>query len=268
MNDRMVFASISCGLVALSCMWPAGVALAESGAGSPPVSQHAEQSFQQLQQTERGGKTNEQAGAKTTVAEHGGHYPTEQYLIGKGQGDLSKGKMVCQRVSELSARTDLAKQIRVMVKEHMVDRSSRADWTRVGTGHRTHQGRNRPRISPRRKDRGSPDRRERQDVQRDRRHAQEPDPAQTSTRPPRTNPDSHSVSHSPCDLPLQSITNIGYVTLPCRSKTVFSTTRCPGKILASDSPFVRSPRLVLPESPPGRKRWRPSANASRRLVSA
>ncbi|MGQ0667003.1 MAG: hypothetical protein ACT4O4_08215, partial [Nitrospiraceae bacterium] len=28
----------------------------------------------------------------------------------------------CQRVSELSARTDLAKQIRVMVKEHMVDR--------------------------------------------------------------------------------------------------------------------------------------------------
>jgi len=35
---------------------------------------------------------------------------------------LAKGKVVCQRVSELSARTDLAKQIRVMVKEHMVDR--------------------------------------------------------------------------------------------------------------------------------------------------
>jgi hypothetical protein len=30
--------------------------------------------------------------------------------------------VVCQRVSELSARTDLAKQIRVLVKEHMVDR--------------------------------------------------------------------------------------------------------------------------------------------------
>jgi hypothetical protein len=43
-------------------------------------------------------------------------------LIGRGQGDLSKGKSVCQRVSELSARTDLAKQIRVLVKEHMVDR--------------------------------------------------------------------------------------------------------------------------------------------------
>ena len=46
----------------------------------------------------------------------------EQYLTGKGQGDLNKGKMVCQRVSELSARTDLAKQIRILVKEHMVDR--------------------------------------------------------------------------------------------------------------------------------------------------
>ena len=129
----MVFASISCGLVALSCLWPAGVTLAESGDGSPPVSHHAAQSFQQLQQTERGGKTNEQAGAETTVAEKGGHYPTEQYLIGKGQGDLSKGKMVCQRVSELSARTDLAKQIRVMVKEHMVDR------TRERTGREAEQ---------------------------------------------------------------------------------------------------------------------------------
>src|SRR5215813_3872715 len=52
----------------------------------------------------------------------GKHYSSDQYLIGKGQGDLSKGRNVCQRVSELSARTDLAKQIRVMVKEHMVDR--------------------------------------------------------------------------------------------------------------------------------------------------
>jgi hypothetical protein len=130
----MVFASISCGLVALSCLLArTGVTLAESGDGSPPVSQHAAQSFQQLQQTEPVGKTNEQAGAKTTIAEKGGHYPTEQYLIGKGQGDLSKGKMVCQRVSELSARTDLAKQIRVMVKEHMVDR------TRERTGREAEQ---------------------------------------------------------------------------------------------------------------------------------
>ncbi len=43
-------------------------------------------------------------------------------LIGHGQGDLSKGKLVCQRVSELAARADLAKQIRVLVKEHATDR--------------------------------------------------------------------------------------------------------------------------------------------------
>ena len=49
-------------------------------------------------------------------------YSNDHYLIGKGQGDLSKGTIVCQRVSELSARTDLAKQIRILVKEHMVDR--------------------------------------------------------------------------------------------------------------------------------------------------
>jgi hypothetical protein len=77
--------------------------------GSPAVRQHADQSFQEMKQPERSSKS------KT-------HYPSDQYLIGNGEGDLTKGKSVCQRVSELSARTDLAKQIRVMVKEHMVDR--------------------------------------------------------------------------------------------------------------------------------------------------
>lgn len=51
-----------------------------------------------------------------------GQYSSDQYWIGRGQGDLTKGKVVCQRVSELSARTDLAKQIRVLIKEHMIDR--------------------------------------------------------------------------------------------------------------------------------------------------
>src|SRR5256712_6948646 len=50
------------------------------------------------------------------------HYPPDQYLIGIGQGDLSKGRLVCRRVSELAARAELAKQIRVWVKEHAVDR--------------------------------------------------------------------------------------------------------------------------------------------------
>lgn len=122
MHNRMTFMTLYYDLVFIACLWQSGITLAESGNGSPPVSQHAEQSFQQLQQAERGSKTNEHAGARATVEEYGGHYPADQYVIGTGQGDLNKGKIVCQRVSELSARTDLAKQIRVMVKEHMVDR--------------------------------------------------------------------------------------------------------------------------------------------------
>lgn len=58
---------------------------------------------------------------QAAAADHGA-YPPDQYWVGRGQGDLMKGKAVCQRVSELSARTDLAKQIRVLVKEHLVDR--------------------------------------------------------------------------------------------------------------------------------------------------
>ena len=49
-------------------------------------------------------------------------YPPEEYLRGVGEGDLSKGRLACQRVSELAARTDLAKQIRIRVTEHAVDR--------------------------------------------------------------------------------------------------------------------------------------------------
>lgn len=50
-------------------------------------------------------------------------YGSDQYWIGTGQGDLSKGRVVCQRVADLAARADLAKQIRVMVKERMIDRT-------------------------------------------------------------------------------------------------------------------------------------------------
>lgn len=52
-----------------------------------------------------------------------GPYPSDQYWIGTGQGDLHKGHVVCQRVAELAARADLAKQIRVLIKEHLVDRT-------------------------------------------------------------------------------------------------------------------------------------------------
>lgn len=57
-----------------------------------------------------------------SAGSHRSSYSSDEYWIGYGQGDMSKGKVVCERVSELSARADLAKQIRVMVKEHMIDR--------------------------------------------------------------------------------------------------------------------------------------------------
>jgi hypothetical protein len=90
--------------------------------GSDAVSTLAEQSFQQIQ-----GRSDHR-GLTTSNDRESGHsaddvgYSPDLYVIGKGQGDMAKGAMVCQRVSELSARTDLAKQIRVLGKEHMIDR--------------------------------------------------------------------------------------------------------------------------------------------------
>lgn len=46
----------------------------------------------------------------------------ESSIIGVGQGDLSKGRVVCERIAELAARADVAKQIRVLVKEEIRDR--------------------------------------------------------------------------------------------------------------------------------------------------
>lgn len=63
-----------------------------------------------------------QAPAQTSAQTMGDRYPSDLYWIGKGQGDLTKGGAVCRRVAELSALADLAKQIRVLVKEHLVDR--------------------------------------------------------------------------------------------------------------------------------------------------
>ena len=86
------------------------------------VKTRAEQSFEQLrQQTDHKGVTTAASDAPHRVEEHS-NFPSDHYLIGKGHGDMTKGLIVCQRVSELSARADLAKQIRILVKEHMVDR--------------------------------------------------------------------------------------------------------------------------------------------------
>lgn len=87
------------------------------------VRTRADRSFDQLKhQQVPEGSAKPVSGSQPPAEESHGTYSSDRYWIGTGQGDLAKGKVVCQRVSELSARTDLAKQIRVMVKEHMVDR--------------------------------------------------------------------------------------------------------------------------------------------------
>lgn len=112
-----VFITLSLGITTLLIPFPTDAA--EPG----EVRTRAEQSFDQLKQHQEPQGSAQSGGGTRPLAE-GNHdpYSSERYWIGKGQGDLAKGKIVCQRVSELSARTDLAKQIRVMVKEHMVDR--------------------------------------------------------------------------------------------------------------------------------------------------
>lgn len=111
-------------IIAALCGSAAGFSAAASlGAEAGNVRQHAEQSFDRLsQQPVSKGNGHSSVNVPATGVDGMGNYSAEQYWIGTGLGDLTKGKIVCQRVSELSARTDLAKQIRVMVKEHMVDR--------------------------------------------------------------------------------------------------------------------------------------------------
>lgn len=85
----------------------------------PAVRERADQTFDRLQKREQAVAP---AALDHPQREHALTYDSEQFLIGRGQGDLGKGKLVCQRVSELAARADIAKQIRVLVKEHATDR--------------------------------------------------------------------------------------------------------------------------------------------------
>lgn len=50
------------------------------------------------------------------------NYPSDQYRVGMGYGDLTKGRMACERLSETAARADLAKQLRVWVHIMTKDR--------------------------------------------------------------------------------------------------------------------------------------------------
>ena len=102
----------------------------ESQPDQATVRHHAEESLQRLEREAKKVADSVVAPApKPRAASSGdGTNPStklpsgEEWLTGHGQGDLQKGRLVCQRVSELAARADLAKQIRVLVKEHATDR--------------------------------------------------------------------------------------------------------------------------------------------------
>lgn len=114
-SSRLIVAFIATG-------WSVLLPLYSLAADSGDVRTHAEQSFDQLKQHTGQIDSSRAPSGLPHKIEDRNSYSSDQYLIGKGQGDMAKGPIICQRVSELSARTDLAKQIRVLVKEHMVDR--------------------------------------------------------------------------------------------------------------------------------------------------
>jgi hypothetical protein len=106
----------------IAASWSVLLPLHSFAADSGDVRTHADQSFDQLKQhTGQQGSSKAPSGSPHKIEDRNS-YSSDQYLVGNGQGDMAKGQIVCQRVSELSARTDLAKQIRILVKEHMVDR--------------------------------------------------------------------------------------------------------------------------------------------------
>ncbi len=106
-------------LILTSCLasWTLTAFAADAGI----VARRAEPTIEPRQSRDHSGLTTSQNKPAIHDPDHAGYSP-DRYIIGTGQGDLTKGVIVCHRVSELSARTDLAKQIRVLVKEHMIDR--------------------------------------------------------------------------------------------------------------------------------------------------
>jgi hypothetical protein len=84
------------GLIATGCsvLLPLHSFAADSG----DVRTHAEQSFDQLKQhTGQQDSSKSPSGLRHKVEDRNS-YSSDQYLVGKGQGDMTKGQIVCQRV--------------------------------------------------------------------------------------------------------------------------------------------------------------------------
>jgi len=99
------------------------------------VRQHSDASFEKLRREEQQRKQSgrpqdkpvELSQLKPPVAQAPEPQPRpqpydDQNLTATGYGDLTKGPLICQRVSDTAARAELAKLIRVTIKEHAIDR--------------------------------------------------------------------------------------------------------------------------------------------------
>jgi hypothetical protein len=112
---------------------------------APEPARYAEEQFQKLADEERrtaaqqpAASSNEQAqrsqipplttGASPDAAPPSrspvstGQDQDTEFLVAVGRGDLKKRPLVCERVADSVARMELAKQIRVLVKERAIDR--------------------------------------------------------------------------------------------------------------------------------------------------
>ena len=123
-----------CSLI-LMMLWTSVSFVADAGDDSAAVRQRADQAFEHLHPSagSQSAVTAASREERRPLPRDPSSYSPDSYLIGTGHGDLAKGRITCQRIAELSARTDLAKQIRVLVKEHAIDR------VRERTGHHSEQ---------------------------------------------------------------------------------------------------------------------------------
>ena len=114
--------SVKIAIVMSLCLIDGPVVTSVQAADTEDARTRAERSFDQLKDYQDRKAADKSPSVSHTAEAGRGAYSSDRYWIGNGQGDLTKGRVVCRRVSELSARTDLAKQIRVLVKEHLTDR--------------------------------------------------------------------------------------------------------------------------------------------------
>ncbi len=132
MTYKVLWCPLACVVVGtfllVGCQTSSDVPLSQ-----PALRQSADAGFEKLRQEEQQRKHSEQpqeyqtepTQAASPAAQSPEPQPRSsdsQYLKATGYGDLSKGQLTCQRVADTAARAELAKLLRVTIKEQTIDR--------------------------------------------------------------------------------------------------------------------------------------------------